>query len=262
MKTEIQKQKRARPGVVAYEHPPDAPPPRPYSYKNLRSEWRVIVSAARLIAARKSLLSEAPGNATVYLIPGWKAPEWVMAPLRRYLARLGYDARHWGFGTNKGDPERDTELFSEKLLSHTPPGDKAALIGWSLGGVIARESARALPGLVSGVITYGTPVIGGPTYTPAARAWGAAESRRLSAEIERLDAESPIQVPIAAIFSRKDGMVSWPACIDRTSPKARHFEVRAPHLAMGLDPDVWRIAADQLNRFASSGQARPLTPSP
>ena len=174
-----------------------------------------------------------------------------MAPLRRYLAKLGYDARHWGFGTNKGDPERDCALFSEKLLSHMPPGEKAALIGWSLGGVIARETARAIPEIVSGVVTYGTPVIGGPIYTPAARAWGAAESRRLSAEIERLDSENPIQLPIAAIFSRRDGLVSWPACIDRTSPKARHFEVKAPHLAMGLDPDVWRIVADELNRFTS-----------
>jgi hypothetical protein len=96
MKKEIQTQKRVRPGVVAYAHPPDAPPPRPYSFKNLRFEWRVGVSVARLIAARKSLLPEASGSATVYLIPGWKAPEAVMAPLRRYLARLGYDARHWG----------------------------------------------------------------------------------------------------------------------------------------------------------------------
>ena len=251
MKTEIHTQKTARPGVVAYEHPPDAPQPRPYSFKNLRSEWRLAVSVGRLIASRKSLLCEAPGSATVYLIPGWKAPEAAMAPLRRYLAKLGYDARHWGFGTNKGDPERDCALFSEKLLSHTPPGEKAALIGWSLGGVIARETARAIPEVVSGVITYGTPVIGGPTYTPAARAWGAAESRRLSAEIERLDSKNPIQVPIAAIFSRRDGLVSWPACIDRTSPKVRHFEVKAPHLAMGLDPDVWRIAAEELNRFTS-----------
>ncbi|MBS3756194.1 MAG: alpha/beta hydrolase [Desulfobacterales bacterium] len=251
MKTEIPTRKWARLGVVPYEHPPDAPPPRPYSFKNLRSEWRLAVSVARLIASRKSLLSEAPGSATVYLIPGWKAPEWIMAPLRRYLAKLGYDARHWGFGTNTGDPERDKELFSEKLLSHTPPGEKAALIGWSLGGVIARETARAIPDVVSGVVTYGTPVIGGPTYTPAARAWGAAECRRLSAKVAGLDAENPIQVPIAAIFSRRDGMVSWPACIDRTSPKAGHFEVKAPHLAMGVDPDVWRIVTDQLNRFPS-----------
>ena len=120
--------------------------------------------------------------------------------------------------------------------------------------MIAKETARAIPEVVSGVITYGTPVIGEPTYTPAARVWGEAECRRLSAEIEKLDAENPIQVPITAIFSRNDGMVSWAACIDRTSPKTRHFEVKAPHIAMGLDPDIWRIAADQLNRYTLSGE--------
>ncbi|MFO7873647.1 MAG: alpha/beta hydrolase [Bacteroidales bacterium] len=87
--------------------------------------------------------------------------------------------------------ERHIEEKDILLRSPAEGAQTAALIGWMLGGVIARETARAIPDVVSGVITYGTPVIGGPTYTPAARALGAAECRRLSAEIEKLDAENP-----------------------------------------------------------------------
>jgi hypothetical protein len=64
--------------------------------------------------------------------------------------------------------------------------------------------------------------------------------------IEELDATSPITVPSAAIFSRQDEVVSWPACIDRVSPRAKHFEVASTHLSMGIDPDVWNIVIEQL----------------
>jgi hypothetical protein len=88
--------------------------------------------------------------------------------------------------------------------------------------VIARETARMIPQVVSRVITYGTPAIGGPTYTLGARAFGHAESDRIRR------------------------VVSWPACIDRTSPDVEHVEVRSTHAGMGLDPNVWQIVATRL----------------
>ena len=84
--------------------------------------------------------------------------------------------------------------------------------------MIAREVARLIPDSVSQVITYGTPVVGGPTYTPAAGSYGDEECRRIAGKVVELDRESPIRVPVSAIFSRRDGVVSWPACIDRTCP--------------------------------------------
>ncbi|MBL8189474.1 MAG: alpha/beta fold hydrolase [Acidobacteria bacterium] len=219
---------------------------------DLFNQWRVGWEIFRLGLAYPGLLT-APRSKTapVILVPGWLAPEVSLTPLRWFLKTQGYDARHWGMGTNRGEPERDSALLAEKIVAMSKTtGHPVALIGWSLGGVIARETARLVPQAVASVITFGTPVVGGPTYTLGATRWGRAECERISRKIEELDQTSPITVPITAIFSRRDEVVSWPACIDRLSPKAKHFEVSSTHVSMGLDPDVWKIVAQQLRETA------------
>jgi pimeloyl-ACP methyl ester carboxylesterase len=187
-------------------------------------------------------------------IPGWKAPELSGAPLRAYLRALGYDARGWGFGTNTGDPRRDVDRLTRRVLELVDhEGSSVSLVGWSLGGVIAREVARREPEAVRRVITYGTPVVGGARFTAVARAAGSGGDVASDAVIRRLDAESPIRVPLTVVFTRRDGIVAWQACIDRFSPTAEHVEVSSTHIGMGYDPDVWEIVAD---RLAAAGVAR------
>ncbi len=198
----------------------------------------------------RSLMQHRPAQGQlVVLIPGWKAPEAAMAPLRNYLRLLGHDARHWGLGRNTGTPVEDTLQLLEhvdELRQRT--GRKVTLVGWSLGGVIARETARKAPDSVRRVITYGTPAFGGPTYTLGAPVWGEVACARYASMIEELDRDVPIAVPITAVFSRRDQVVSWAACIDRHSPNVRHIEVRSTHIALGVDPDVWRVVAWELGR--------------
>ena len=123
-----------------------------------------------------------------------------------------------------------------------------SLVGWSLGGVIAREVARREPDAVRRVITYGTPVVGGPSFTAVAAAYAPEVRRRVAEVSARLDADSPIRVPLTAIWSRRDGIVAWPACLDRVSPDVEHVEVGSTHLGLGVDPDVWSIVASRLPR--------------
>ena len=170
------------------------------------------------------------------------------APLRAYLRRLGYDARGWGFGTNTGDPRRDADRLARRVLELVDAdGSPVSLVGWSLGGVIAREVARLHPEAVDRVITYGTPV-GGPRYTTVARAYRRGPDDGGHRESRRLDESNPIRVPLTILFSRQDGVVSWQSCIDHASPSAEHVEIRSTHLGMGFDPDVWAIVADRLAR--------------
>jgi dienelactone hydrolase len=188
-------------------------------------------------------------------IPGWRAPELSGAPLRRYLTRLGYDARGWGFGTNTGDPRRDAQRLAERVLELTEEtGSPASLVGWSLGGVIAREVARRHPDAVRRVITYGTPVAGGAAYTSIARAYGHRADIDAERVARRLDARRPIQVPLTVLFSKRDGIVAWQACLDRSSPFVEHVEVSSTHIGMGIDPDVWAIVADRLAAGAPTVQ--------
>jgi pimeloyl-ACP methyl ester carboxylesterase len=206
------------------------------------------LAAVRLVAAAPRLLRVPPGDGhTVLDIPGWKAPEVSLAPMRSYLRSRGYDARSWGFGTNTGDPRRDVERLTQHVRRLVDEGGSpVSLVGWSLGGVIAREVARREPEAVRRVITYGTPVVGGARFTAVARAYTPGESDDASTVTERLDAESPITVPLTAVFTRRDGVVAWQACIDRFSPCVEHVEVASTHIGMGLDPDVWEIVADRL----------------
>ncbi len=208
------------------------------------------LDAARLVGAVPRLTGAPRGDGHLVVdIPGWKAPELTGAPLRAYLSRLGYDARGWGFGTNTGDPRRDVERLSERVRDLVDEaGRPASLVGWSLGGVIAREVARRHPDVVRRVITYGTPVAGGARHTSVARASSAGGDADADRVARRLDAASPIRVPLTVLFSRRDGVVSWQACIDRSTPQAEHVEVASTHLGMGFDPDVWRIVADRLAR--------------
>lgn len=172
-----------------------------------------------------------------------------MAPIRVYLRWLGYDARTWGLGTNLGDPERDAERMAESVATLAEEaGRPVALVGWSLGGVIAREVAREVPEHVSRVITYGTPVVGGPAHTVAVRSWEPGTGERVDRMIDELNATAPIRSPITAIFTRGDGVVAWQACIDRTTPGVEHVEVASTHLGLGIDPDVWETVARTLAR--------------
>lgn len=231
-----------------YEIPPVAPTPRPIDRFNFAYEFLGAREAYRLALAFRKLAKLPKGNEDpVILIPGWRAPQQTMWPLLRFLRGRNFDAHHWGLGTNKGNPEVDSELLIEKLQILTSgTSRKVALVGWSLGGVIARETARLAPSLVSQVVTYGTPVVGGPTFTPAAQIYGESECRRISERVIELDGKMPITVPITAIFTRRDKLVSWPACIDRVSPNVTHYEVTSTHVSMGFDPDLWQIVVQSL----------------
>lgn len=227
-----------------------ARPSGPPTTRRALGELGSALDAVRLAGAVPRLSAAPRGDGHLVVdIPGWRAPEVTGLPLRRYLRRLGYDARGWGFGTNTGDPRRDVERLAARVLELVEEkGTPASLVGWSLGGVIAREVARRHPEAVRRVITYGTPVAGGASHTTIARASGGGADADADRVARRLDATSPILVPLTVLFSRRDGVVSWQACIDHRSPSVEHVEVSSTHLGMGFDPDVWAIVAERLAR--------------
>lgn len=236
----------------AREHPDAsslATPTGPPSTRTALGELGSALDAVRLVGALPRLSAAPRGDGHLVVdIPGWRAPEVTGAPLRAYLRAMGYDARGWGFGTNLGDPRRDVERLAGRVLDLVDEaGSAASLVGWSLGGVIAREVARRHPDAVRRVITYGTPVVGGPNHTTVARLQGTGSGSGTGRVTRRLDA-APIRVPLTAVFSKRDGIVSWQACIDRSTPGVEHVEVSSTHLGMGVDPDVWAVVVDRLSR--------------
>jgi len=226
-------------------------PSGPPGLRLAMSELTAPAQAYRLALARRRLRSAppAPGPGSLVIdVPGWGAPESLTAPLRGYLRSLGYDARGWGFGRNRGDVRGDVRRLEKHVVSQAAEHGPISLVGWSLGGVIVREVARRRPDLVSQVVTFGSPIVGGTAHTVGARMTGHPASRQLELYVERRDREQPITVPVTVILSRRDGVVSWLSCLDHHSPLAEHVEVRSTHLGMVLDPDVWLTIAQRLAR--------------
>lgn len=225
--------------------PPSAPPPR----SRLTSEWTVAMQPFRLLRRSRELRGARRGTGRLVVdVPGWLTGPASLAPLRWYLRSLGHDSVQWGLGRNGSDVEDTVARFEPQLerMVADAGGQPSGLVGWSLGGVIARETARNRPDLVERVVTLGTPAQGGPSFTRGATHFGADECDRVAALQDDANRNRPLQVPITAVFSKNDGVVDWKACVDRWSPDIRHVEVRSSHFGLGLDPEVWAIVADAL----------------
>jgi pimeloyl-ACP methyl ester carboxylesterase len=184
----------------------------------------------------------------IIILPGYGAGDGSTTLLQLYLRFLGYQARGWGIGRNSGDAAELLPRILKRLMSFSrSTGQKVVIIGWSLGGYLGREAARERPDLVRQVITLGTPVVGGPKYTAAARVY-----RRRGFDVEVLAAEVELRkqiclrTPVTAIYSRADGIVSWEACIDRAAANVEHIEVTTTHLGFGFSADVYKIIAQRL----------------
>jgi dienelactone hydrolase len=216
-----------------------APPP----LTHLRWEALSGIEIPKLLV-RSPWLARAPrGHAIVAVLPGYGADDGSTLPLRWFLSRLGHEVQGWRLGRNRGDVPALVPQVARAVRELAERHDEPVhLVGQSLGGVLAREIARDRPDLVARVITLGTPVVGGPAHTRVGAGTDAAALARIDAAIRRRN-RTPIRVPLTIVYSRRDGIVNWHACIDEEHPRAEHVEVSSSHLGMGIDPRVWELVA-------------------
>lgn len=188
----------------------------------------------------------------VLVIPGFLASDTSTTPLRRALGLLGYDVRGWGLGRNVGprsvgtDGGKLTQLI-DKI--HEETGSPVSLVGWSLGGVLARISAASTPGAVRQVITLGSPFAGSPRATNAWKLYekvSGAPLRGADQNALMRTARRPLAVPSTAVFSRADGICAWEICRGPSSPRSENIEVHGSHCGLGANPSVFLIVADRL----------------
>jgi len=200
---------------------------------------------------------------SVLVLPGLLATDTSTALLRGFLRRLGYDARGWNLGRNLGPTAEvldDLPAQLSELASRT--GRAVSLIGWSLGGIYARELARQHPDQVRQVITLGSPfALTDPRQSHADRAYQRRSSLHASARLPtREQVSRPIPVPSTAVYSRRDGIVSWQTCIEPETDLHQNVEVRCGHLGFGVDSATLWLIADRL--AVPVGQRRPFRPPP
>ena len=222
--------------------------PPPPSLRYLES--RALLEFGSLLPNAGKLRTAPRGDGRkVVLLPGFWADDRSTWPLAQFLRYLGYHAEGWGLGRNHGDPESDARRLVQRLDDFGGGDEPITLIGWSLGGVVARRTAMLRPNAVREIITMGTPVEGGPKYTTTGAYYARVKGMDLDAFEEHVHEvnQNRLQVPLTVIFSRSDAVVGWRAAIDRYNPQARHVEVRGSHIGLGFSPKVWLAIARTLD---------------
>ena len=202
-------------------------------------------------------MSEEPGGIVddgrpVVLIPGLGGSDTSMNHLKYHLLASGFDTRYWGLGINAGQHVGDPVRLVDRIAGIAKEtGQKVTLIGWSLGGILARTLATDHPHMVREVITLGSPFSGDFKLNNIWRIIslfpGVTETPEMLDFAETL--ARPIPVPALSIYSKRDGVVYWRNCLD-PSGFTDEVEVNSSHLGIVYSPEVFEIIVDRLTRPA------------
>jgi pimeloyl-ACP methyl ester carboxylesterase len=223
---------------------------RPPSKTLMFLEGRAISELGAFVGALPLLRLAPRGDGhPVLVLPGLVASDASTRPLRSFLKNRGYAVSGWRQGRNlglrPGVQQAMVDLVHELSDTH---GRKISLVGWSLGGLYARQLAKIMPERVRSVITLGSPFAGHPKATNAWRVYELASGRRADEEDPRFGgslAGTP-PVPTTAIFSRTDGICAWQGCVEKSSAMSESIEVESSHCGMGHHPAVVYAVADRL----------------
>ena len=236
--------------------PPDAAEPRqtpglrPPGLGLMLAEVRGIFEFNASLLLSPLLMRAPRGDGhPVLALPGFLASDLSMAPLRRYLSELDYDTHAWQMGRNTGGVSRMRTSLRERLAAiYATTGRKVSIVGWSLGGVYARDLALQAPEMVRCVVTLGSPFAGDVRATNATRLYEAMSGETVEHDSElRRAISGDLPVPATSIYSRADGIVNWRTCLLRPSDTAENIEVYlASHVGLGVNAAALWAIADRL----------------
>lgn len=223
----------------------DAPP-----LSLLLSEARVLGDWARGARENARIASAHDGGGhKVVILPGFMVSEARMDLFRLTLDRAGYRAFGWGLGRNLGVTSDMLDRLDDRLdVIDRDMSGPATMLGWSLGGLIAREYAKRAPHRVARVITMGSPFSGNPRANNAWRLYEWVTKHAVDAPpIEARLAEKP-PVPTYALWSRRDGIVAPASARGLPGEADQSIEVDCSHLAFACAPEAIGAVLDVLAR--------------
>jgi pimeloyl-ACP methyl ester carboxylesterase len=238
----------------------DIRPPSPLLFA---IESRGILGIPNLLPAAPFLAAAPRGvPQPVIVLPGMGGGDRSTVAIRRYLKFLGYQAHGWNRGRNIRPAGADLLAVAAQIRSlHEATGKPVSLVGWSRGGIIAREATRLAPEAVRMVITLGSP-FAAPGATNVMSSWRLITGEKFLApdaeQLRRLAQSLP--VPSTSIYSRTDGVVAWEACLEIEGPLRESVEVRGSHIGLGFNPSAFWIIADRLAQ--PLGTWKPFRPGP
>ncbi len=204
----------------------------------LLGEAEVLLEPIR--RPRRSVPIAATSNPQVAMIlPGFATHPMRMRYLARQLESAGHVAKRWGLGFNWGPTDENFAAIEERLLQlHARHGRKVVLIGWSLGGLYARELAKRQPQAVAKVITMGSPFSGSPRANNVWRAYQFITGH--SVDAPPVAAELKVKPPVetVALWSANDGVIGPRCAAGRPGERDRAIPLRCTHMGFTYDPQV------------------------
>ncbi len=185
----------------------------------------------------------------VLVIPGFLGSNISTKRLRRFIKRLGFTPYDWGLGRNLAELTDVDFLLGLIDRIYETHQEEVSLIGWSLGGVYARELAKERTDKVRQVITLGSPFAGITEPNNAAWFYQLLKGKSVKAiGAEWLEAlPDPAPIPSTAVYSKEDGVVSWKVCREKVEDDLhQNVEVKGSHMGLVNNSSVWYLIANRL----------------
>ena len=217
-----------------------------------RAPWEY----AALLAAMPWLSRIPVGDGhPVIVFPGLGASDITTVALRNFLRERGYTPYPWKQGFNFGPRHGVLETCRAQVMQEAERhGEKVSLIGWSLGGIYAREIAKEQPDHVRCVITLGTPFAGHPRATNAWRFYEMVSGQATHDDALLEQIRQAPTCPTTSIYSKTDGVVAWHCSLNADEPHTENIEVHASHIGMGMNPLALYALADRLRQDPADWQ--------
>ena len=214
-------------------------------------ELRTFSELGGFVASLPLLTALAPrgDGPPVLVLPGLVTSDRSTVALRSFLKSKGWDAHGWELGRNYGPlPGIERKMIDRVKALHDKSGRKVSLVGWSLGGIYARQLAKMLPDEVRQVITLGSPFNGDPRATNAWKLYEFTSGHKVDDRERHMGGaiSEPPPVPTTAIYSRTDGICAWRTCMERETETAENIEVEGSHCGLGHHPAAVYAVADRL----------------
>ena len=185
----------------------------------------------------------------VMLLPGFGTHPLRMRYMALRLEAAGHKVKRWGLGFNLGPTEKNFALLEERVRQiRGRYGQDVVLVGWSLGGIFARELAKRHPDLVAKVITMGTPFSHSLYANNAWRIYQLVTGH--SIEQPPVEAQVSVKPPVetVALWSPRDGVISPRCACGRPGERDRAIALRCTHLGFANSPEAIRAVAAELER--------------